>query len=260
MSQDIKVESLLPFTINRKDAKKRFKVWVSSRWFAPNAFKKYLNDNKILFGYYIPHWTYDSDTVTDYNGERGEYYYVTVTKTVTEDGKSREVEVEERRTEWYYVSGQVRVDFDDITVVASPTIPNKILDALEPWDTTKLVPFDDKYISGFDTQEYTTNLKDGFSVAKDKMTSKINSAIRNDIGGDEQRINSTDTRYNNTTYKNTLFPVWSATFKWNKKEYEYAINAQTGEVVGDRPYSIVKIALTVISIATIIGLIVYYNR
>ena len=45
-------------------------------WFAPNAVKKYARSESKLTGVYLPYWTFDSQTSTFYNGERGDIYYV----------------------------------------------------------------------------------------------------------------------------------------------------------------------------------------
>ena len=84
--------------------------------------------------------------------------------------------------------------------------------------------------------------------------------IKRDIGGDKQRIDTMQTSYNNTTYKNALFPIWTAQFKWKSKEYNYAINAQTGKIVGDRPYSILKITILVIFILISLGALFYFQE
>ncbi|MDQ7085684.1 MAG: hypothetical protein Q9M36_12570, partial [Sulfurovum sp.] len=115
-SQTLKPDGLLPFVITRNEAQEKFKSWVSSRWFAPTKFTKYFSNSKILRGSYLPHWTYDSNTTTHYEGQRGDAYYVSVTKTVMEDGKSVQKEVEERRIDWSYTSGVVYVNFDDVIV------------------------------------------------------------------------------------------------------------------------------------------------
>ena len=142
--QEITPKSLIPFRITQKDAQIRFTKWVGSRWFAPNAFKKYLDSDKKLTGYYLPYWTYDSDTVSPYQGLRGDVYYVTVTKTVVVNGKQKQVRVQEPRINWTPASGTVYVSFDDVTIGASKTVSRAILDSFEPWDTTRLMPFDEK--------------------------------------------------------------------------------------------------------------------
>ncbi|PTB83740.1 primosomal protein N' (replication factor Y) - superfamily II helicase [Sulfurovum lithotrophicum] len=258
--REITPQSLIPFRITQKDALVRFKKWVGSRWFAPNAFKKYLDGDQKLTGYYLPYWTYDSDTVSPYNGLRGDVYYVTVTKTIIENGRQRQIRVQEPRINWTPVSGTVYVSFDDVTVGASKTISRAILESLEPWDTTTLVSFDEKYLSGFEAEEYTIGLDNGFEYAKAKMASKIKYNIKQDIGGDQQQITSMNTQHNNVTYKNILLPVWTASFTWNNKTYNYAINAQTGKIVGERPYSYVKIAFAVLVAAMCIGGIIYISN
>jgi len=258
--REITPKSLIPFTLTHKESQILFKKWVGSRWFAPNAFKKYLDGDNTLTGYYLPYWTYDSDTTSTYRGLRGDVYYVTVTKVIVQNGRQRQVRVQEPRINWTPVSGTVYVSFDDVTIGASKTISRAILDSLEPWDTTHLVPFDEKYLSGFEAEEYTVGLDNGFEFAKAKMASKIKQNIRYDIGGDQQKIQQMHTQHNEVTYKNVLFPVWTASFHWKEKEYYYAINAQTGKIVGDRPYSYTKIFLAVIAVVSILGGFIYMNE
>lgn len=258
-TKKIEAKSLLPFQISEKKAQKLFKKWIGSLWFAPSKLKKFISGEYNLKGYYLPHWTYDSETSSQYIGERGDIYYVNVERRVVVDGREERQIVRESRVRWTHVSGEVRVSFDDITVGASKTISHTILDNLEPWYTDVLVPFNQKYLAGFDSEEYLIGLDDGFDFAKVKMKRVIMGKIKNKIGGDQQKINHIATQYQHTTYKNVLFPIWTAKFKWNNRTYNYAINGQTGKVTGERPYSLLKIMLLVITVAIIIGGVIYLD-
>ena len=258
--QDITPQSLLPFRVTQKEAKEHFKRWIGSLWFAPSAFTKYFREDKKLRGYYLPYWTYDSDTITHYRGMRGDTYYVTVTRTVVRNGRQERIQVQEPRIRWTPASGSVSVTFDDITIGASKTISRAIINSVGPWDTSQLKPFNEKYLSGFEAEEYTIGLDNGFEFAKAKMSSLIERSVRRDIGGDQQQIHALDTQYHNVTFKNVLFPLWTAKFKWKNKIYRYAINAQTGKIAGERPYSIVKIIFAVLIVALVVGGIVYYDQ
>ncbi len=258
--QDISPQSLVPFRIGQTEALVLFKKWIGSRWFAPTAFKKYLDDKQKLVGYYLPYWTYDSNTVTPYSGLRGVVYYVTVTRTVTRNGRSQRIRAQEARIRWTPTSGTVYVNFDDVTVGASKTISRAILNSLEPWNTSALVSFNEKYIAGFEAEEYTVGLDNGFEYAKAKMSSNIKRSIRQDIGGDKQQITNMNPQYNNIRYKNILLPLWTASFKWKNKTYNYAINAQSGKVAGERPYSIVKIVFAVTAVLILAGGLVYFTE
>jgi len=258
--KEITPKSLLPFTLSQKEAQEYFRRWIGSLWFAPSKLKDFVDGDQKLKGYYLPHWTYDSETYSHYRGQRGEIYYVNVERRVIIDGRAVNRVVREARIHWTPVSGRVENFFDDIVIGASRTLSHTILDNLRPWNTKKLVPFNEKYLLGFDSEEYTIGLDNGFELAKVKMDTIIRQQIRRDIGGDQQQIQSIDTKYRNTTYKNALFPIWTAEFKWNNKIYNYAINGQTGKVTGERPYSWLKIILVVITVLIAIGAGVYVSE
>ena len=258
--KEITPQSLLPFQLSQKEAKEAFKKWVGSLWFAPSKLTKFLSNDEKLKGYYLPHWTYDAKTVSDYHGQRGDIYYVTVERTVIVDGQEVRQRVQEPRVRWTPVSGRVYNEFDDITIGASKTISYAILDNLAPWYTEKLVPFNEKYLAGFTSEEYTIGLDNGFELAKVKMSSVIRQTVRQDIGGDQQQISSLRTNYHDTSYKNVLFPIWTAQFRWKSKTYNYAINAQTGKVSGERPYSWLKIALIAGTFSTGVGGAIYIDK
>jgi DNA-directed RNA polymerase subunit RPC12/RpoP len=258
--QEITPKSILPFSITEKEATQRFRAWIGSLWFAPNKLKDFVDGDERLIGYYLPHWTYDSQTQTHYQGQRGVIYYVTVERTVVVNGRQQRVRQQEPRINWTPVQGRVVNNFDDITIGASKTISHAILDNLAPWDTHQLVPFDRQYLAGFESEEYTIGLDNGFEYAKMKMDRVIRQDIKRDIGGDQQQIDTLNTQHHNTTYKNALFPVWIAGFKWKGKLYNYAINGQSGEVVGERPYSWVKIIGVASVVLTIFGVSFYFEE
>ncbi len=117
----------------------------------------------------------------------------------------------------------------------------------------QLVPYDEKYLSGFQSEVYQVELDEGFDRAKQIMDSIIHRDIAYDIGGDHQRIHQVDSEHSDTTFKHCLLPIWSAAFLYRNKSYRFVINGRTGQVQGERPYSIWKISLAVIAGILIIG-------
>ena len=250
----IKPRSLLPFHVPKKEAKKSYKSWLKSLWFAPNALKERAKLEVSINGIYVPHWTYDADTISFYTGARGIYYYVSVTRTRTDsEGRTSTYTEQIRKTAWYPTSGTVVNDFDDVLVLASKSLPEKYAKELEPWDLENLIPYKDDYLSGFKSESYQLGLAEGFEEAKEIMDGSIRSSIRRHIGGDEQQIYSVKTQHNNIGFKHILLPVWLSAYRYNKKTYRFMINARTGEVQGERPWSWVKITFAVLAV---LGLIV----
>ena len=218
----------------------------------------YARTSEKLKGVYLAHWTYDSNTTTSYIGSRGEHYYVTESYTDSDGNrKTRQV----RKTRWYPASGRVYLNFDDILVVANDSLPRKYTEKLEPWDLENLVTYTEEYLSGFSSERYSVGLAEGFDHAKDQVDGDIVGAVRRDIGGDEQRIHSRYTDWDNVKYKHILLPVWVTAYRFKDEVYRVVINARTGEVQGERPWSWIKITLAVIAVLAVIAGIVYlFNK
>jgi LSD1 subclass zinc finger protein len=256
--QLLKPHYVLPFLVPQQQALESFRKWLGKLWFAPSDLSKMVSTNGKQFkGIYIPHWSYDADTTTDYEGQRGTYYYVTETYTETVDGKEVTRTREVRHTSWSFASGRVMNEFNDVLVSASKSLPQKIANRLEPWRMDAIVHYNEQYVSGFRSELYQIGAAEGLTEAKERMDPEIRSTICGDIGGDEQSISHYDVAYHNLALKYLLLPVWISAYKYNNKLYHFTINACTGEVVGERPYSAVKITLAVLAAIAIIIVIVY---
>ena len=236
-------DGVLPVKVPKNTAQTEVQRWLASRWFAPNALRRIAQPEGIS-GVYLPFWNYASDTRTQYAGERGEHYYETESYTETDSSgstveKSRQVQ----RTSWNRASGEVSRSFTDLLIPATRAVNQRRLVALEPWNLQALLPYEPAYLAGLKAQRYQIELADGFEKAKEVMEAEIREAVRQDIGGDEQRIDTIQTEYAAVTFLHLLLPVWMGAYRFQAKVYQVLVNAQTGEVKGERPYSFVKIAL-----------------
>jgi hypothetical protein len=238
---------LLPFAITRAQASGQLQQWLGSRWFAPNGLKQMARQESIG-GVYLPFWTFDADTQSHYTGQRGEYYYTTEQFTVVENGRQMVRTRQVRHTRWYPASGAVVNQFDDVLVPATKSLRPDRLAHLEPWDLAQVRPYEPAFLSGFKAQRYQLEAPAGLEHAKELMQPEIHSTIRRDIGGDEQQVHQVSTRYWNVTFKHLMLPAWVGAYRFQNTVYQIIVNARTGEVQGDRPYSAVKIVLFVIAI------------
>ncbi|HMS02342.1 MAG TPA: hypothetical protein PKE51_05185 [Gemmatimonadaceae bacterium] len=253
-SRRIRPRGLVPFVLEAKAAQERFRRWIEGRWFAPNALKHTVKTADGVRGVYVPCWTFDAETESDYTGQRGINRTVTV---MQRNAEGREVPVTRIVTDWYFASGRVRVDFDDETVLASHSVPKHLEGVLSGWDIARLVPVDEAYLAGFTVEAYQVGLEAAFGEAQERFASAIDSAVRIDIGGDQQRVLGVDTRYGHVSFKHVLMPVWIASYRFQGKVYAVVVNGQTGVVQGDRPWSAWKIAAAVLA-ATAAGLLTWW--
>ncbi|MGB0716643.1 MAG: hypothetical protein ACPGXK_12230 [Phycisphaerae bacterium] len=245
----IPVDAVLPFQISRDTAQENLAAWVKSLWFAPTDFQKRGISGEFA-GVYLPYWTFDSLTYCKYEGQRGEHYYVTVGS-----GKNKR---RVRKTRWYPASGEFQRFFDDILVVAGQGLPDDRLRALEPWPLKSSIPFNREALAGFLARTYDVQLDEGCVRATNIMDDRLMAETRSRIGGDVQRVHYFHTSHDAITYKHLLLPVWMLTYRYNDKPYQVVINAGTGEVQGDRPYSWIKIGLTIVAAAAAIATAAYF--
>ena len=233
----IPVEAVLPFKVEQRKAKSEIASWVKSRWFAPNEFKKRGAQGKIN-GAYLPFWTFDTQTFTVYRGERGENR----TETVGTGDKKRTV----TRTDWYPASGRFDRFFDDVLVNATKNLSDSHVSSLCPWPLHDCYPFTQEVLAGHFARTYDIELADAFPIAKKLIDAKLLSETKKRIGGDEQRVHSIKSRYDDITFKHILLPVYMLAYRYHDKNYQVFVNAATGAVHGDRPYSWVKIGFAIL--------------
>ena len=248
----VKPAAMLPFALTEARAKAAMRDWLGSLWFAPNGLKAYARAGRRMSGVYVPHWTFDARTDTRYTGARG----ITRIETYrTGDGKT----ATRARTDWYPARGRVRVAFDDVLVLGATSLPEAMTDAIQPWDLRALAPYAPAMVAGFRAEAYTVDLPDAWGRAQVKMRAEIEAAVRRDIGGDQQRITSLDTATSGETFKHVLLPIWVAAYKYAGRSFRFVVNARSGAVSGERPYSKWKIALAVLAalIAAAVAAYVY---
>ena len=249
----IRPAAILAFAVTEAQGKEALREWLRSLWFAPNALKRYATANRRMAGVYAPHWTFDAETVTAYTGARG----IRRTETYT----NSKGETQTRTTiDWYPASGRVRVSFDDVLVLGSASLPEELTDGVQPWPLERLGPYRPEIVAGFRSEAYTIGLGGAWEAAQRKMVPTIQNAIRRDIGGDAQRINSMQTATAEETFKHILLPLWIAAYRFRRQSYRFVVNGLTGQVAGERPWSPWKIGFAVLAALIVAGAIYVFSE
>jgi uncharacterized CHY-type Zn-finger protein len=252
----IKPKSVVPFGITRRQAEDSFRKWIEGRWLAPNDLKKYAQTDKGLAGIYIPYWTYDCATSTQYSGERGDSY-TEYERVAVQDSQGRTV-YEDRpvqKIRWTPVSGHVQLGHDDVLVLASESFNKQVNAPISGWGLSTLTPYQDEYVANYEVEAYQIGLADGFKVAKVDVDNAVVSAIHQDIGGDAQRVGRVNTTYSDVTFKHVLLPLWMSAYRYRDTTFRFMVNGQTGEVRGESPTSWIKVMLIVLAVIFVLILI-----
>ena len=214
---------IIPFSKTKEEALEAFKSLNKGRPLMPKFFNKKENIEKIS-GVYIPFWLYDaksegvleskSSRITTWNS--ADYSYT--------------------KTDNFAVSRDVTLNYNKIPVDASKRFADDIMNTIEPFDYDKLVDYYHAYLSGFLAEKYDVESEIAKKIAlkrvdqstKELLMDSISQYTTNKIKKENIKTDISDTKY-------VLLPVWMVNVKYGGKYYTFAMNAQTGEFVGDIP-------------------------
>lgn len=240
---------VIPFVIDKKSCSARFTNWIKGKLFCPNEAKKNARPEAFQ-GVYLPYWTFDTQTQTEYTAEYG------IDRTVRDrEGNTKTV------TDWYRTAGVHNQFINDQIVIGTDRHKEYLIKKIEPFDTNNAIEYKPEYVSGFVSERYSIGLKSAWEKAKEfiktKLRSAIGSKIKNEKSADSVRNLVMDTAFMGVTYKYLMLPVWISSFKYNGKVYQFYVNGQTGKVGGNAPISPYKVAIAVF--AVIIAVIILWS-
>ncbi len=241
--------AVCPFSIPKETASESFTKWLKKKWFAPRKAKKNACPESFQ-GVYLPYWTFDAQTTSNFTARAG--YDRKVRK---KDGSYETV------TDWKRVSGVFQDFIDDEMVMASKRLDKSGVKDCGPFKLSKLVPYSPQILAGFAAERYSIGLSEGWKMAQDfirlKLKRRMESYIKSKWRCNQVSGLNFSTLYSNITYKYILVPAWISSFKYKNKNYQFAVNGQTGKVGGKAPVSAFRVILAVLlGIGACVGL--YY--
>ncbi|GIQ70822.1 TFIIB-type zinc ribbon-containing protein [Xylanibacillus composti] len=221
---------IIPFSISKDEAIQAFRKWCRNGRLTPSGF---MTANRIqsITGIYVPFWLYDLDNQIEVHA-RG-----TRVRTYTK-GDYRITE-----TQHYDIYRQIRLNYVKVPIDAAEKMNDELMDKLEPFPYDQLKNFKTPYLAGYIAEKYSHDEEELLPRAKQKISQFIDAYIKSTMKGYTTVTNTNkqvDTRMKQAEY--VLLPVWAVHYDYNRKTYTFAMNGQTGKVVGKPPISKAKVA------------------
>lgn len=236
---------VLPFALSREQAMENFQKWCKKRWFLPKDFTTEKQLEKMT-GVYVPFWLTNCESDACVSG---------IAKRVRSwtEGDYRVTETQE-----YQVTRAATIPYRGIPADGSQKIEDALMHAIEPFPYQKMKPFRMRYLSGFMAQKYDVSYENVMPYVQARVEESSYHLLRDDIKGyTSVTLPSKRAVLQNVQHDYVLLPVWFMNFHYRKKEYDFAMNGQTGVQAGTPPLSwgkaflcsgIVAAAVAVISI------------
>ena len=228
---EFKPSKIIPFKNTKKEVMDQFLRFSKSRMFTPKEFIDVKNIEKIT-GVYIPFWVYDYDAEGTVNmrGNRvktwrsGNYRYV--------------------KTDTYDLFRQGSMKYQKVPVDGSKKFDDNTMDSIEPFDYSKLEDFNMSYLSGFFSEKYDVPKEEAEQRAKQRViTSTEKQFMTTAASFSGVSMKSSNINYNNHFCEYVLLPVWMLNIKYNDKMHFFAMNGQSGKMVGNIPIDKKKVTL-----------------
>lgn len=221
----LRPDFIVPFKLSKEEAVKALKSHYKGKFFLPKSF---ISENHVqeIRGIYVPFWMFDGEAEGD------AHYEATRSRTY----RSGDYEITE--TKHYDVYRAGTVTFEKVPVDASSKMPDGHMDSIEPYDYKELKPFSTAYLPGFLADKFDVTVEQSRQRADQRCEGTLASALRGTVKRYDLcilRDSSVLLRRGKVHY--ALMPVWMLNTKWHGKDFIFAMNGQTGKLVGDLPVS-----------------------
>ena len=220
---NLKPDYVIPFKFDKKQAVAALEEHTKGKRFLPKVFRA-LNKINEIKGIYIPFWIFDTDT-------SGDYAYQGTKEEEWEDSRYRY-----KRTSYYKIERQGLVNFRKIPIGCSEKANQAIMESLEPFDMSQAVDFQTAYLAGYVADKFDINTDVSWERAKERVVNSSSSYFYNTVKGYKSVIQKHGTvTILEKSAKYALFPVWMLSTTYNGTQYTFAMNGQSGKMVGDLP-------------------------
>lgn len=225
LTNEFKPQYMIPFKVSRQKAENAFLKWAGGGKWTPFGFVSKENVQK-LTGLYVPFWLFDIKSHIDIEASAEDVSYSGSYCT----------------TKYYEVTRQGDVEWKNIPLDGETRIDDKLMEAIEPFDFGKMIPYDYDYIPGFYADRYDQDAQALAKRATERGIAGMDQVIKSSIGKkyDRHKITKNRSTITSMAANYALLPVWFMAYKYHNKMYYFAMNGQTGEVAGQVPVSTVK--------------------
>lgn len=242
----IKPIALIPFGFDKKSSGEAFSTWIHSLWFRPNALKK-LAKVETLNGVYVPFWTLDAHVASDWTARSGTYYYRTEQyRARAPNGQMTTMSRQVREVRWRPAWGSRDDFYDDILICGSKGLKDHLVHKISTFEGTELVPYKGEYLAGWKSEEYGESLELAWGQAQDIIEQRQRTRCGHDVPGDTFMALQVRNATSRETFKHILLPVWVAGYRYKGQVYQFLVNGKDGNIHGEAPYSVIKVAAAVI--------------
>ena len=145
--------------------------------------------------------------------------------------------------------------FEKVPVDGSTKFQDDIMDSIEPYDYSEMKDFNASYLSGFLAEKYDVEKDDAYSRAKSRVKNSAVQRLEENIPFSNITLASDTLNVQKVKDDYVLMPVWLLNINYKGKMQTFAMNGQTGKMVGNVPISAKKLILIALIMEVVLVMI-----
>jgi hypothetical protein len=241
----LRPDLVIPFKLDKQAAKAALLKHISGKILLPKCFK---SENRIeqLQGVYVPFWLYDASS----EGEAR--YHATRVRTWSDSNYTY------TQTRHFAVHRAGGMSFEAIPVDGSTKMADDLMESIEPYDLSEAVDFETAYLAGYLADKYDLDQEATKERAYERIRYSTRQALRDTVSGyDTVTEQGADVQVDAGRVRYALLPVWMLSSTYRGQRYIFAMNGQTGKMVGDLPMDKTAFWLWFAGVSTAASVIAY---
>jgi len=255
-------DTVLPFSITKKDAKDSIENFVGKRkFFAHPKFRREFTTENVM-GVYLPYMIVDANTHANLRGQ-GEHEVASYTEKINDDTEETFYDAD-----LYDVEREFDLTIEGLTVesskdklnIGAKNKTNNIINSIMPFDTENCVKWDANYIKGYTSEKRDTNVEELKDLVKEQSKDVVRFAANKTLKKYDRgvRWDSEELNIKGQQWKSAYLPVWLYSYMQKKGDktllHYVAVNARTKETMGSVPIHMPKL-VGISLIVELLGLI-----
>ena len=251
-------EFVIGFSVTHDEALEKFREWLADNSFFRPGDLRMAKIAEKLKGVYLPFWSFSMLADSDWTAQIGEYWWRTETYTTTDSkGKTVTRTRQVRETEWYNLGGGHHHYYSGYLVSGSKGLPQDQAERIKPFQLPALKRYEPYFLAGWLSEEYSVERDTALVISQGEFRTRESNNIAAFLPGDTYRGLNVDTGFGHINSDLCLLPVYMLSYRYRDKVYRFLCNGQTGKIAGDKPWSKLRIGLTV-GISLIVGAVIVW--
>ena len=225
----------VPYTWTEAQAHEAFAAWIRRGFWRPGRLK--LEAQVVVTqAVYVPCWVFAAQTDTSWCADSSQT-------------------PPSARADWCPVAGRSPGQVEDVLVLASGVLTAAEVEGLLPFGLETAVPYRREDVGQVAVEDVGVSRRGARPAAHASIDALERERCAQFVPGRSRNVH-VNALVTDMSSEPVLLPVWINAYRWRERSYRFLVNGATGRVVGEAPWSKVKVGAAVLLALALVAALV----